>query len=154
MPATRPGPAEAVSAVPSGPRSRRSLEGLTILVVDDEDDALQLVTRVLSAHGGEVHAVTSAREALEKLGTVRPDVLVSDIGMPEEDGYSLIRKVRALPPEQGGATLAVALTAYARREDALRAFAAGYQRHVAKPIEPAELADVVANLGGRDAPAA
>jgi signal transduction histidine kinase/CheY-like chemotaxis protein len=147
--AARPTPDQAISTTP-GANPSPPLEGLVILVVDDEEDALQLVTRVLSAHGAEVHAVASAREALEKIETVHPDVLVSDIGMPEEDGYSLIRKVRALPHEQGGRTLAVALTAYARREDALRAFAAGYQRHVAKPIEPAELARVVANLGGRD----
>ena len=80
---------------------------------------------------------------------MRPDVLVSDIGMPRMDGYALVRRIRALPPAQGGQTPAVALTAYARPEDAQRAFAAGFQMHVAKPIEPAHLASVVANLGGR-----
>jgi CheY-like chemotaxis protein len=122
-----------------------------LLVVDDEEDSLELVRRVLSAHGAEVHAVASAREALTALGTLRPHVIVSDIGMPEEDGYSLIRKIRAMPPDRGGRTPAVALTAYARREDVQRAVAAGFQLHVAKPIEPAHLASVVADLGGRKA---
>jgi PAS domain S-box-containing protein len=125
------------------------LDGLRLLVVDDEEDALALVKRVLSAHGAEVHAAASASEALDRLGSLRPDVIVSDIGMPGEDGYSLIRRIRALPPENGGRTPAVALTAYARAEDAQRAFAAGFQIHVAKPVEPVQLANVVANLGGR-----
>jgi PAS domain S-box-containing protein len=125
------------------------IDGLRVLVVDDEEDALSLVTQVLVAHGAEVHAAGTAREALEKLGSVHPDVIVSDIGMPEEDGYALIRKIRALPSESGGGTPAVALTAYAREDDARRAFAAGYQIHVAKPVEPTQLATVVANLGGR-----
>jgi len=125
------------------------LDGLRILVVDDEEDALRLVSEVLCEQGAEVHIAASAREALEKFATVRPDVVVSDIGMPEADGFSLIRKIRALPAERGGRTPAVALTAYARAEDAHRAFAAGYQMHVAKPVEPAQLATVVANLGGR-----
>jgi CheY-like chemotaxis protein len=103
----------------------------------------------MRAPGTEVHAVKSAREALETLAGIMPDVIVSDIGLPEEDGYSLIRKIRSLPSESGGRTPAVALTAYAREEDAHRAFAAGYQIHLAKPVEPVELATVVANLGGR-----
>jgi PAS domain S-box-containing protein len=125
------------------------IDGLRVLVVDDEEDALALVSQVLSAHGAKVYAVGSAREALEQVGNLRPDVIVSDIGLPEEDGYSLIKKIRSLPTERGGRTPAVALTAYAREEDAHRAFAAGYQIHVAKPVEPTELATVVANLGGR-----
>jgi CheY-like chemotaxis protein len=128
-----------------GPR----LDGLTLLVVDDEEDALELVGEVLREQGAEVHLATSAREALDLFASLRPDVVVSDIGMPEADGYSLIRRIRTLPAEQGGRTPAVALTAYARPEDAQRAFAAGYQMHVAKPVEPAQLATVVANLGGR-----
>ena len=105
--------------------------------------------RFSGEQGAEVHLAASAREALEQLGTVKPDVVVSDIGMPETDGLSLIRKIRSLPTEQGGRTPAVALTAYARVDDAQRAFAAGYQRHVAKPVEAVQLATVVANLGGR-----
>jgi PAS domain S-box-containing protein len=125
------------------------IDGLRVLVVDDEEDALLLVTQVLAAHGADVHGVASAREALDELAKVLPDVIVSDIGLPDEDGYSLIRRIRSLPSERGGRTPAVALTAYAREEDAHRAFAAGYQIHVAKPVEPAELATVIANLGGR-----
>ena len=142
---SRPGTATKSQAPdPGAPR----LDGLRLLVVDDEEDALTLVTRVLVTHGAEVFAVASAREALDKLPHLRPDVIVSDIGMPEEDGYALIRKIRALPADRGGRTPALALTAYARVEDAQRAFAAGYQLHMAKPIEPAQLAHVVANLGG------
>jgi PAS domain S-box-containing protein len=125
------------------------IDGLRVLVVDDEEDALAVVSQVLAAQGAEVHAVASAREAFDRLATLLPDVIVSDIGLPEEDGYSLIRRIRSLPSERGGSTPAVALTAYAREEDAHRAFAAGYQIHVAKPIEPTELTTVVANLVGR-----
>jgi CheY-like chemotaxis protein len=125
------------------------LDGLRLLVVDDEEDARALVTQVLAAHGAEVFAAGSAKDALDKISGVRPDVIVSDIGMPGEDGYTLVRKIRSLPAEQGGRTPAIALTAYAREEDAERAFAAGFQLHVAKPVEPAQLAKMVANLGGR-----
>jgi CheY-like chemotaxis protein len=125
------------------------LDGLRLLVVDDEDDALKLVGEVLREQGAEVHLAISAHDALEKFAEVRPDVVVSDIGMPEADGLFLIRRIRMLAPEEGGRTPAVALTAYARAEDAQRAFAAGYQMHVPKPVEPAQLATVVANLGGR-----
>jgi CheY-like chemotaxis protein len=125
------------------------LDGLRLLVVDDEEDALGLVSEVLREQGADVHVAGSACEALEKFARVRPDVVVSDIGMPEADGLSLIRKIRARPPDQGGRTPAVALTAYARAEDAQRAFAAGYQMHVTKPVEPMQLATIVASLGGR-----
>ena len=135
----------AASAVDHVPR----LDGLRLLVVDDEEDALDLVRTVLSEQGAEVHVAASAREALERFAAVRPDVIVSDIGMPEADGLSFIRKIRSLPAENGGRTPAVALTAYARKEDAGRAFAAGYQMHVAKPAEPVQLVTVVANLAGR-----
>jgi PAS domain S-box-containing protein len=125
------------------------LDGLKLLVVDDEEDARMLVADVLREQGAEVHAVGSAGEALEVFDRVRPDVLVSDIGMPLMDGYSFIRQIRSRAVEQGGRTPAVAVTAYARAEDAQRALAAGYQGHVAKPVEPAQLAIVIANLGGR-----
>ena len=134
---------------PSELRCVPPLVGLRLLVVDDERDTLELVGEVLRGHGAEVHFATSAAEALEKLASVRPDIIVSDIGMPDADGYALIRRIRALPAEAGGRTPAVALTAYARGEDAQRAFAAGFQMHVTKPIEPQQLATVVANLGGR-----
>ncbi|MGD0676349.1 MAG: ATP-binding protein [Polyangiaceae bacterium] len=134
-----------VKAIDDAPR----LDGLRLLVIDDEEDARGLVSEVLREQGAEVHCAASAREALDKFAIVRPDVVVSDIGMPEADGFALIRRIRALSPAQGGRTPAVALTAYARGEDAARAFAAGFQMHVTKPVEPAQLATVVANLGGR-----
>jgi CheY-like chemotaxis protein/anti-sigma regulatory factor (Ser/Thr protein kinase) len=124
------------------------LDGLRVLVVDDEEDARELVREVLRSLGADVHVASSAPEALEKLGTFKPDVVVSDIGMPDADGLSLITRIRALPLDNGGRTPAVALTAYARAEDAQRILAAGYQMHVAKPVEPVQLATVVANLGG------
>lgn len=126
-----------------------NLAGLRVLVVDDEPDACQLLSTVLKQHEAQVIAVSSASEALVALQKFQPDVLVSDIGMPQEDGYSLIRKIRALPGEKGGRTPAVALTAYARAEDRIKALNAGFQLHVAKPVNPTELAAVVANLAGR-----
>jgi PAS domain S-box-containing protein len=125
------------------------LDGLRVLVVDDEEDARALVREVLREQGADVHVAASAVEGLRMLEELKPDVVVSDIGMPEADGLSLIRRIRALPPDKGGRTPAVALTAFARAEDAQRAFAAGYQIHVAKPVEAVQLATVVANLGGR-----
>ncbi len=125
------------------------LDGLCVLVVDDEEDARLIVDQVLRDHGASVVTAPSAMAALEVFSARPPDVIVSDIGMPEMDGYALLRKVRALPASQGGRTPAVALTAFARKEDAQRAFAAGFQVHVPKPVEPAHLATVVANLGGR-----
>ena len=129
--------------------SGSSLDGLRVLVVDDEADARDLLTTVLRQYGAEVTAVATASEALEALKQLKPNVLVSDIGMPEEDGYALIRKVRALDAEQGGRIPAVALTAYARAEDRKQALLAGFQLHVPKPVDPTELAVVVANLTGR-----
>jgi PAS domain S-box-containing protein len=152
LPARSAVPALGARATPAGARPSPRLDGLRILVIDDEEDARMLVAAVLCEQGADVHVAGSAADALEKLALVRPDVVVSDIGMPLMDGYSLIQKIRALPPALGGRTPAVALTAYARAEDAQRAFAAGYQMHVAKPIEPSHLATVVANLGGRSQP--
>ena len=126
-----------------------SLDGLQILVVDDEADSRVFLATVLEQCGASVRAVASADLAIENIKLLKPDVLLSDIGMPEQDGYSMIRKVRALTVEQGGQIPAVALTAYARAEDRMRAIAAGFQMHIPKPVEPAELATVVASLVGR-----
>jgi PAS domain S-box-containing protein len=125
------------------------LEGLRVLVVEDEADTRELLITILRQYGVEVTAVASAGEALEAVQRLKPDVIVSDIGMPEEDGYSLMRKVRALHAEQGGQIPAVALTAYVRAEDRISALAAGFQLHMPKPVNPEELAAVVANLAGR-----
>jgi signal transduction histidine kinase len=124
----------------------RGAGGLRVLVVDDEPDAREMLALVLGGCGAEVTAVASAREALEALPRLRPDVLISDLAMPGEDGYALIRRVRALPAEEGGRVPAAALTAYALAEDRARALSAGFQIHVPKPVDPAELAAVVENL--------
>ncbi|HIK07510.1 MAG TPA: PAS domain S-box protein [Trichormus sp. M33_DOE_039] len=123
-----------------------SLLGVRVLVVDDEADSREFVTTVLEQCQAQVRSVDSVEAALEMISQWQPDVLVSDIGMPHEDGYSLIRKLRSLPPEQGGTIPAAALTAYARADDRTRAIQEGYQLHLPKPIEPIELATVVASL--------
>ncbi|HEX8335665.1 MAG TPA: response regulator, partial [Pyrinomonadaceae bacterium] len=140
-PRLKPSPLRAAAAAPA-------LEGVKVLVVDDEPDARRLLTEVLGRCGAEVLSAASAGEALEMIQAWRPHVLLSDIGMPDGDGYELIRRVRELPEERGGSTPAAALTAYAGPGDRARALAGGYQQHVAKPVEPAELAAVVASLAG------
>ncbi len=125
------------------------IEGLRVLIVDDEPDVRELLTVVLERCKVIVFAAASAQEALALLQAHRPHVLVSDIGMPGEDGYALIRQVRALPPEAGGKIPALALTAYARMEDRTRALLAGFQMHVPKPLDPTELVVVLANLTDR-----
>jgi PAS domain S-box-containing protein len=122
------------------------LEGLKVLVVDDEGDTRELLRIGISQCGAEVTTAASAREALEAMEKYKPEILISDIGMPDEDGYELIKRVRALPAKSGGAVPAIALTAYARIEDRLRALRAGYQMHVTKPVELAELIAVMASL--------
>ncbi len=122
------------------------LRGLRVLVVDDEEDARGLVGAILEECGCEVTLASSVEDAMRRLREARPDVLLSDIGMPEADGYDLIEQVRALPREQGGDVPAAALTAYARPEDRRRMLNAGYSIHLAKPIEPAELVAVVTTL--------
>jgi PAS domain S-box-containing protein len=124
------------------------LKNVRVLIVDDEADARVVLTTIIEQCEAEVMAVGSAAEALEALGSFKPDALMSDIGIPGEDGYSLIRKVRALSPEQGGKIPAIALTAYAREEDRMRTLLAGYQVCVAKPVNPAELIAVLTGLAG------
>jgi CheY-like chemotaxis protein len=123
-----------------------SLAGLAVLVVDDEATARELVATILSGRGADVRAVGSAREALEAFSAAIPDVIISDIGMPGEDGYGLMREIRSRAPEQGGQTPAIALTAYASARDSLAARAAGFHRHLRKPIVPAELVSAVAEI--------
>jgi CheY-like chemotaxis protein/two-component sensor histidine kinase len=141
-PPVRPSP-----AVPAVAPAR--LDSLHVLVVDDESDARDLLAAVLEHGKVKVTTASTAAEALQILSKQRPHVLVSDIGMPIEDGYALIEKVRALTPEEGGRTPAVALTAYAGMEDRTRALMAGFNMHVPKPIDPLELLAVVANLAGQ-----
>ncbi|HVT89055.1 MAG TPA: ATP-binding protein, partial [Tepidisphaeraceae bacterium] len=125
-----------------------SLKGVKVMVVDDEHDARQLIQRLLVEREADVLVAESASRALEILQDESPDVLLSDIGMPQMDGYEFIRKVRSLPFEKGGRTPAVALTAFARSEDRTRAMMAGYQVHLAKPVEPQELVATVASIVG------
>jgi CheY-like chemotaxis protein len=126
-----------------------SLAGLRILVVDDESDAREIVAAILGEAGAEIATASSSRQALDRIEQWKPDLLISDIGMPGESGYDLIRKVRALPAERGGQMPAIALTAYAHMQDRLKILSAGFQMHVPKPIEPIELATVVASLTKR-----
>jgi CheY-like chemotaxis protein len=120
-----------------------------VLVVDDDADTRELLVEVLTICGASVMTAGSAAEALAMLGREPLDVMLCDIGMPVEDGFSLIGKVRLLPPEHGGQTPAAALTAYTRAEDRIRSLSSGFQMHIPKPVDPAELVAVVANLGGR-----
>jgi PAS domain S-box-containing protein len=131
----------------------RRLEGVRVLVVDDEPDALDLVSRALKQDGAEVRLAGSAAEALGAIDELNPDVLISDIAMPGQDGYELIRQLRSRERTHGRHLPAVALTAFARKEDRDRALRAGYQAHLAKPVEPARLAEVVAQLANHDEPA-
>ncbi|MEH1940545.1 MAG: response regulator [Nostoc sp.] len=126
------------------------LAGLNILVVDDDDDSRFYITTVLEADGATVMAVASAAVALKVLAELQPDVLICDIAMPGEDGYTLIRKIRALKPDIWGKLPAIALTAYGDSEYRSRALEAGFQTHVAKPVDPGELVAIVANLVASD----
>jgi signal transduction histidine kinase/DNA-binding response OmpR family regulator len=143
-PAPGPPPGQAESA--ASPVFAASLTGVNVLLVDDEADARDLFKTVLERSGARVTAVGSSAEAFSSLTTSPPDVVVSDIEMPEENGYDLIRRLRGLPPERGGRIPAAALTAYARAEDRVRALRAGFQLHVSKPVQPAELVAAVASL--------
>ncbi|KYF65885.1 hybrid sensor histidine kinase/response regulator [Sorangium cellulosum] len=131
------------------PRGEIALAGIKVLVVEDEADARELMRHVLARSKAEVITASSAIEGFELLRTERPDVVVSDIGMPQKDGYQFMREVRSLPPSEGGRVPAIALTAFARSEDRTKAMLAGYQVHLAKPIEPRELAATIRSLAGR-----
>jgi signal transduction histidine kinase/ActR/RegA family two-component response regulator len=125
------------------------LSGVTVLAVDDEADTREMIRGVLEQFGADVVTASSAGEAFEVLQGLKPDVLVCDIGMPGEDGYALIKRVRGLPADSGKNTLAIALTGYVRINDRMRALDSGYQMFVPKPVEADELAMTVANLIGR-----
>ena len=135
--------------VPASPADRGALKGARLLVVDDEADARGLLQRVFTDCEAQVTTASSAAEALELLKAAPYDVIVSDIGMPGMDGYEFIRRVRMLEAAGGGQTPAIAMTAFARSEDRTRALHAGFQVHIAKPMEPAELVAMVASLTGR-----
>ncbi len=131
---------------PSDEQPLPDLSGVSILVVEDQPDTLALLSRLLTGLGARVTGVSTTPEALAALKTEVPDLLISDLGLPGEDGYTLIERIRALPPAVGGRLPAIALTAFARTEDRVKALRSGFQTHVAKPVEPAELAEVIASL--------
>jgi CheY-like chemotaxis protein/anti-sigma regulatory factor (Ser/Thr protein kinase) len=133
-----------------GPDYTNMLHGMRILVVDDEADSRDLLSAILTRCGSEVKCSESASEALQAFKEWKPDVLVTDIGMPIEDGYSLIKKVRKLKSKRARLIPAVALTAYATSEDRARALSAGFQMHLAKPIEPKALVKSIAAAAGRE----
>ena len=150
VPALRGSKGEAISGslapVEEGGRPAQSLQGTRILLVEDESDSRELIAMVLTGRGADVVAVGSCREALSAFAKERPDLLISDIAMPGESGYDLIGRLRSLPAEQGGATPAIALTAYAGPEDVSHALQAGFDAHIAKPVEMNDLIRALKDL--------
>jgi CheY-like chemotaxis protein len=142
--------AAAAAALPTSSTSdhgpAKSIAGVRVLVVEDHDDTRELLATILREHGAVVFAAPGAREAMDLFQTTHFDVLVADIGMPDTDGYELIRWVRLRVPDAGGLVPALALTAYARPEDRAQALAAGFTRHLAKPVDSAALVSAVAAL--------
>ena len=122
---------------------------MRILVVDDEKDSLLLLETIIENCGGEAKAVSSAAEAFGVFDKFDPHVLITDIGMPDEDGYTLIKKIRALPPDKAGIP-AIALTAYAGQKDRNQALQSGFQMHIAKPVEYADLISAIESVAGLD----
>ncbi|HEX2520755.1 MAG TPA: hybrid sensor histidine kinase/response regulator, partial [Terriglobia bacterium] len=139
---------EEPSATPSPAHNLQQLKGVRVMVVDDEADARDLITVVMQQHGAEVSVAASAAAAIESLDKNLPDILLCDIGMPKEDGYSLIARLRARTPEQGGQLPAIALTAFNAPKDRERLLQAGFHMHVPKPVEPTDLVDSIARLTG------
>jgi len=139
---------EAMEELPhiEAPESAGLLRGLRVLVVDDEPDARELLRALLETASAEVVVAASANEAYELFVETHPDILVSDVGMPEQDGYSLMRRIRDLKPEAGGSIPSIALTAYTRSEDRMKALVAGFTTHIGKPVPPDDLVRAVKNL--------
>ena len=144
LPLIEPPPSITLEASKS--QIQNELNGTTVLVVDDDHNTREFTTFLLEMQGANVTAVASASEALAVFTQLKPDILLSDIGMPDMDGYMLIRQVRMLSPEQGGEIPAIALTAYAGEIDCHQAVEAGFQIHLSKPVEPDILIDAIANL--------
>jgi CheY-like chemotaxis protein len=136
---------EIVQPEPSEPVT---LKGIVVLIVDDDDDSREMMVALLKQYGARVRGVASGPEALAELAdhAPQPDVLVSDLGMPDTDGYTLIRQIRGLPSDSLRRLPAIAVTAYANPDDRVRALVAGYQTHIAKPVDAAVLATAIAGL--------
>jgi PAS domain S-box-containing protein len=149
LPSSASGPRKYSKLKSGNSKAEVSLKGVSVLLVEDDIDARMLIQRFLEMRGAEVRSASSAAEALQEFKATVPDVLVSDIAMPDEDGYSLLRKVRSLPPESGGQIPAIALTGYASAKDKADTFAAGYQAHVAKPLEPTDLLTAIEHVIGK-----
>jgi CheY-like chemotaxis protein len=128
------------------PEESARLEGVRVLIVEDERDARELIVKILEQEGARPSAVSSVAEALDEIRIRRPQLIVSDVQLAGEDGYALIRKLRALEPGRGNRIPAIALTAHAKPADRLKALSAGFQMHIAKPVEPEELVVAIANL--------
>jgi CheY-like chemotaxis protein len=128
----------------------RPLDGCYVLVVEDNDDARTLYATLLSMNGAQVTAVASVAEAMEAFERTRFDIVASDVDMPEEDGYALIAKIRALPDEQGGAVPAIAVTGHGLDQDREKLLAAGFQEYLPKPVDSNEFILVIARLVGRE----
>jgi CheY-like chemotaxis protein len=133
-----------------GSNGDRPPDGLRVLLVDDEEDAREALRLILQQNGMVVTTAASAREAFDLVKHLQPDVLLSDVAMPGEDGLSLIRRVRLLPPGGGGLVPAAALSAYAGAADRRSAFLAGFQHHIAKPVDPAHLLSVIARMARKN----
>jgi signal transduction histidine kinase/DNA-binding response OmpR family regulator len=147
LPAAPPRPACAATSSPSAPAEPpANIAGKSVLLVDDEPDAREVVREILHRAGADVLPAASVREAFEHFSQTVPDVVVSDLAMPGEDGYSFIHDIRQFPPDRGGRTPAIALTAYAREEDRIRAISAGFQMHLTKPVDPRQLLAAIAHL--------
>jgi CheY-like chemotaxis protein len=146
----RPAHQEGAPPQPASSIPAEALSGMRVLVVDDEQDTLNILRRALEQARAEVTTAPSAAAAYESFREGRPDVVLADIAMPEEDGYSLIRRIRELSPEEGGRTPAVAVTAFARAEDGDEAISAGFQVHVPKPVDPGALVELLARVVRRD----
>jgi PAS domain S-box-containing protein len=140
--------AESLPAVAGRDGGAASLDHVTVLLVEDDPDNRDVLRRLLEQHRAAIATAASAREALDMIPKVRPSILVSDIGLPEIDGYELIERVRQMEPAAGGRIPAIALTAHASTDDRTRALSAGYQAHIAKPVEPRELVATIASLAG------
>jgi CheY-like chemotaxis protein len=134
---------------PAAAQWLRNLSGLRVLLVDDEPDAREVIAEILTRCGAEVSSVASTKEALDAFKSQPPDVVISDISMPHEDGYALIKALRKLKPDKGGQVPAIALTAFASQVDRSRLLAAGFQMHLPKPIDPTQLPSLLAGLCGR-----
>ena len=145
----RRGDGTCIASQPPVDKGARTLDGIRVLVVEDDDDTREVLTLGLTLYGAEVVAVCCAADAITELAKREPDVIVSDIGLPDEDGFELIRRVRKLPPSRGGRVPAVAVTAFTLSDDAEEATRAGFQRHFRKPVDSQALFAAVASVAER-----